>query len=435
MAELDYWIWFSGLRLRARARRALLDRFGDPRTVFRLPHGELAELPELSERELARLERRDLEQAALIVRRCAAEGVRVLTLVDPAYPERLSTIPDPPAVLYIKGTLPAVDQEPVFTLVGTRRSSPYGERVAHRLGYGLASAGGVVVSGLAEGVDSAAASGALEAGGSVIGVLGCAIDQVYPRWNGALYEQVAAHGALLSEYPPDTPEERHYFPERDRIMAALSLATVVVEAPQRSGALITAHCAADYGRDVFAVPANVDSANSRGCIQLLREGAAVAAEPSDVLSLYAERFPKLLRPEQSKTPTAPPQAPTHAPEPEEAEEKPEKRGLFRLKKQKREGPAAVPLKEALANLTENQCRIVGAIDSELTHVDDIVDRSGLPAAVVASELTMLTIKGYVRASPGKRFTLNIIKGKDQIEHGECKERAGDRGVAGQSQDD
>ena len=343
MAELDYWIWFSALPLRPASRRLLLDRLGGPREVFRATRRDLTGL---SEREIAAVETRELERAGEILRRCGEEQVSILTLLDPAYPDRLSAIPDPPPLLYVKGRLPAVDLEPMLTVVGTRRCTPYGEKQARRLGYGFASAGAVVVTGLAGGVDSLAARGALLAGGRVVGVLGCAIDQVYPSFNRELYADVAAVGALVSEYPPGAEGRAAWFPQRDRIMAALSLATVVVEAPERSGALITAHRALDYGRDVFAVPGNVDSPSSQGCLRLLKEGAAVAAEPWDVLSVYEPQYPGKLSREGAKSPVP-------EPEPEPAPAAPEdKRGFFKLRERVRRSARPEPLRAQLEGLTE-----------------------------------------------------------------------------------
>ena len=418
MAELDYWIWFSALRLRPAARRLLLERFGGAKALYLSPQGALSALPGLTERERAALERRELDQAAGIVRRCAEEGVEILTMQDPAYPERLAAIPDAPPVLYLKGKLPAVDLEPLIAVVGTRNCTPYGEKMAAKLAYGIASAGAVVVTGLAAGVDGIAAHAALRAGGRVVGVLGCPINQVYPKQHAALYADVAAMGALVSEYPPDAACGADCFPERNRIMAGLSLGVLVVEAPARSGALITAHRALDYGRDVFAVPGNADAYASRGCLRLLKEGASLAEEAWDVLGDYAPRFPgKLDRKEaQRPAPEPPEQAPEQAPE-APAEQKPgehpiwNERTVFRLRQRtkRREALDEAAQTARLEELTAKQLAIVAVMERERMHIDDIVDLSALPAATVASELTMLQIKGCVTQHPGKRFSLNITR--------------------------
>lgn len=413
MAELDYWIWFSALRLRPAARRLLLERFGGARELFQAPKGEVSTLSGLTDRERSALERRELSQAAQIIRRCAEEGVDILTLQDPAYPERLAALPDAPPVLYLKGRLPAVDLEPLVAVVGTRRCTPYGEKMAAKLSYGIASAGGVVVTGLAAGVDGIAAHAALRAGGRVIGVLGCPIDQVYPRQHAALYADVAAAGALVSEYPPDAVWGADCFPERNRIMAGLSLGVLVVEAPARSGALITAHRALDYGRDVFAVPGNADAYASRGCLRLLKEGASLAEEAWDVLADYAPRFPGKLDREgaRRKTPEPPEPEPEAPAEPKQGEDPVwNERTVFRLRQRTKRRKALDAAQAAnLEELTAKQLAIVAVMERERMHIDDIVDLSALPAATVASELTMLQIKGCVTQHPGKRFSLNITR--------------------------
>lgn len=414
MAELDYWIWFSALRLRPAARRLLLERFGGARELFQATQGEMSALPGLSERERKALERRELDQAAQIIERCAQEGVDILTLRDPAYPERLAAIPDAPPVLYLRGRLPAVDLEPLIAVVGTRSCTPYGEKMAAKLSYGIASAGGIVVTGLAAGVDAVAAHAALRAGGRVVGVLGCPINQVYPRQHAALYADVAAAGALLSEYPPDAVCGADCFPARNRIMAGLSLGVLVVEAPARSGALITAHRALDYGRDVFAVPGNADAYASRGCLRLLKEGAALAEEAWDVLADYAPRFPGKLDRKEAQRPA--PEQPDREPE-APAEPKPgedpvwNERTVFRLRQRTKRRKALDEAAQAakLEELTAAQLAIVAVMERERMHIDDIVDLSALPAATVASELTMLQIKGCVTQHPGKRFSLNITR--------------------------
>ena len=253
----------------------------------------------------------------------------------------------------------------------------------------------------------------------VIGVLGVAINEVYPSWNGRLYLDVQTTGALLSEYPPDAKGSSAWFPRRNRIIAALSLGVVVPEAPKRSGALITAHRALDYGRDVFAVPANADAGNSKGSNQLLREGAAFTENGWDVLKEYEAQFPDRIHKEGSG------EIPKEFTIPEEAqkeERKKDEKALekvtkgflkFRIPARKKEDPPEqnpVPeLEQQLQGLNENQLKIVGVMDKASMHVDDIIDLSRLPAATVLSELTMLQIKGYVRQEQGKRFTLNIRK--------------------------
>ena len=406
MSDLECWIWFSGLHsLRFRTRQALLDRYGGAKGIWFADRQEIEKLPGLLPEEQRALLDRDSADTERVVRRCGELGVRILTYQDAAYPERLRNIPDPPYVLYVLGTLPAVDTEPLVAIVGTRRSSSYGERMTRRIAGDIARCGGTVVTGLAAGIDSCAAEGALSAGGQVIGVLGVAINQVYPSYNGPLYDRVKAHGALISEYAPDTEGAKEYFPQRNRIMAALSLGVVVTEAPVRSGALITAHRALDYGRDVFAVPANADSPKGAGSNRLLREGAALVECGWDVMQEYEGLFPERIR--HADTPPEPePEQKTPAPEEKE------KKSFFRFRiPQRREKTEPGPgvLAAQLETLTEPQLKIVSVMDRADMHVDDIIDLTQMPAANVLSELTLLQIKGFVSQGQGKRFTLNIKK--------------------------
>ncbi len=412
MSDLECWIWFSALRqLRFRTRRALLERYGGAREIWFSDQRELETLPGLLPEERLALLNRAPAEPERIVSRCQEEHVRSLTYQDAAYPERLRNIPDPPYVLYVIGELPAVDAEPVITVVGTRHSTAYGDKMARKIAAEITASGGVIVTGLAAGIDSRAAEGALAAGGRVIGVLGVAINRVYPSSNGALYDRVKEHGALISEYPPDAEGSKEWFPQRNRIMAGLSLGVVVAEAPERSGALITAHRALDYGRDVFAVPSNADSYKGRGSNRLLKEGAALAECGWDVLETYAAQFPERIArnddaAEAEETPISEPS------DQNDGKTQGKRFLLFRSPNRRRtegNGQESDKLKSQLASLTEQQLKIVAVMNEPGMHVDDIIDLTKLPASTVLSELTMLQIKGFVSQGQGKRFTLNISK--------------------------
>ena len=411
MSDLEYWIWFSSLRgLTYRTRRGVLDRFVNARGVYFAEKAELQKIEGITPSEVETLLQRDLSDAAKTVRRCEELEVGIVTIQDAIYPERLRNISDPPYVLYVKGHLPAVDSLPVIGIVGTRKSTPYGDKMARNIAYEIASKGGVVTTGLAGGIDSRAAEGALMAGGKVIGVLGTAINEVYPSWNTKLYADVQTAGALVSEYPPDAHGSREWFPARNRIIAGLSVGIVIGEAPVRSGALITAHRALDYGRDVFAIPGNADAPVCRGSNNLLREGAIIAENGWDVLKEYESRFPNTITPKGKGSIPEEQAIPAENEKTEKAEEKPGKGFLkLRVPVRKRPDTAAPKLEEQLQNLNETQLKIVGVMSKPDMHIDDIIDLSRLPASSVLSELTLLQIKGFVIQNPGKRFTLNIKK--------------------------
>ena len=419
MSDLISWIWYASLQgLRYETRRALREQIGAADEIFRAPPESIYRCC-ASKAEAQTLLEHDLTQAERIIARCEEENIDILTVQDAGYPARLRNIPDPPEVLYIRGRLPDMDSEAAVAIVGTRSCTPYGEQVSRNLGYGVAACGGLVVTGLAGGCDSAAAHGALMAGGRVVGVLGTAINEVYPAYNRELFNDVAAVGAIISEYPPDTPGNARFFPIRNRIIAALSLAAVVTEAPRHSGALITARRALDYGRDVFAVPGNVDAESSRGSNDLLLEGARICLKAWDVLSDYEGLYPDKLfnareqtvpsgrhipaepKSERVKPKIAPHQKAEKAEKPEEPEngKKPEKR----------EKSPPRDLEAQLKTLSEPQLRIVSVMTKPSMHIDDIIDLSGLSASTVLAEMTLLQIKGVIAQESGKRFTLKITK--------------------------
>ena len=244
MSALKYWVWLAECRgVSNQAVLALLRHFGSPEDVFYADTGEILLTEGITREQAKALEDHKLDKADKILADCQQLGLRILTIQDAEYPGRLQNIYDPPCLMYVKGRLPAIDEEAAVAVVGTRDCTPYGVACAEKLGYGLASGGAVVVSGLAKGIDAAASRGALRAGGVTVGVVGNGLDVHYPYESRYLYEDIAAAGALLSEYPPGTEPAGNHFPARNRIISGLSLATLVVEAPERSGALITAETA------------------------------------------------------------------------------------------------------------------------------------------------------------------------------------------------
>ncbi len=280
MTEREAWLLLNAAPgLSPRAKHRLVEAAGGVREAVTLPASSLVELAgERSGRRLVDfLARADPHRLVEEARRSDAE---VVTLADPDYPQLLRAIPDPPLALYVRGHLP---QKVCVAVVGTRNPSADGEYVARRMAGELSRAGVCVVSGLARGVDAAAHRGALESGGLTVAVLGCGVDVRYPAGHEALADQVAAQGALVSEYPPGSAPAKHHFPLRNRIISGLARAVVVVEATLRSGALITADLALEQGREVFAVPGSVLNPRSSGPNRLLREGAGWAESASDVL--------------------------------------------------------------------------------------------------------------------------------------------------------
>lgn len=421
MSTLKYWVWLSSLtELRPKTRVELLEAFGDPQSLYYADEKQLMERCQLSDYERSLLAKKSLDRANEILEKCSADGVTLCTIRDAAYPKRLYNIFDPPILLYIKGRFPAIDEEAAIAVVGTRKATPYGIKMGRGIGYEITRGGGLVVTGLAAGVDSAAAEGALRAGGSCIGVLGCAIDDIYPKFNDMLYEDVTAAGALVSEYPPGTPILGKNFPERNRIISGLSVGVTVIEAPLGSGALITASRALDQGREVFAVPGNADAPNCKGSNNLIKEGAMLVSCGWDVLCEFEHRFKaKLSKHDLSSSPDFDSSPQKEVKRSDKVTKLPPETGksfvMLREKKRDRKNVDKqkrreyIGLKEQLSGLSETQLKIVAAMDENSKHVDDIIDITNLPASVVLSELTVLQIKGFVRQENGKRFSLSIEK--------------------------
>ncbi len=291
-----YWIWLAeqtgaGSSLGVK----LINRFGSARHVFEAEIGEDTEFPGFNKREIERTKRilgeRSTEKAEKILKEAEEAGQRVIVPTDGDFPLSLKNLRDAPLVLYAAGRLPRFNSDLFVSAVGSRKMSDYGRDSAYALGYGLASGGACVVSGMALGVDSVAMTGALEAGGVTVAVLGSGVDVVYPREHGDLYRAVLRDGCVMSEYPPGTEPSGFRFPIRNRIISGLSVATVVVEADAGSGSLITARHAAYQGRAVFAVPGRVGTPGSYGTNGLLKNGALVATSAEDILAEYEFTFP------------------------------------------------------------------------------------------------------------------------------------------------
>lgn len=398
MAGTKYWVWLSECReLSAALRLQLLEHFGTPENVYYAEPEDYLQVEGMTPRLAQPLADKSMEEANRILGACERLGVRILTMQDADYPVRLRNIYEPPLLLYVRGALPLIDEEAAIAMVGTRKATPYGLETAEELSYAMAKQGALIVSGGAYGIDTAAHRGALRAGGKTVALLGCGPDVVYPAGNERLYRDVAAAGALVTEYPPGTPAIGAHFPVRNRIISGLCLATVVVEAPEgRSGALITARTALEQGRDVFAVPGPVKAPMSRGCNRLIADGAAaLLADTSDVLWAYEARYPHKLHcgrvempyrtlgePEQKEPAAA-------APAEDEAEKLP-----------------PLDIRTGHTDLTDDQVRIVKQLKGGALQVDDLIEAVALPTRRVLSALTVLEIEEYVVQSSGKHFTLN-----------------------------
>ncbi len=293
MAEALDWIRLSlvpGLGITGFWR--LIDHFQSPAAVFRASRQEILRVKGIRENQVSGVlaGQETMARAQRELCSLADIGAAAVTFEDPRYPALLKKLPDPPPVLYVRGRLELLGV-PAVAVVGSRAATAYGRRTAYALSRNLADSSLTVISGLALGIDTEAHAGALSAKGSTVAVLGCGLDVVYPRQNGRLFRDIAEHGLLVSEYPLGTPPEGFRFPARNRIIAGLSLGVVVVEAAQRSGSLITAQIALDTGREVFAVPGQVDSCKSEGTHWLLKQGAKLVQSIQDIVEELGMQAP------------------------------------------------------------------------------------------------------------------------------------------------
>jgi len=411
---LVHWIWFAHRPgLTDRMKLQLLRHFQDPEEIYFAGEADVVQVEDLTPDARESLRDKTLAAAEEILEICSRENIHILTIRDAAYPARLKNIPDPPVLLYYKGVLPDLEGSPVIGVVGTRRASVYGLTAARRMGYQIGRCGGIVVSGMAKGIDAEAMSGAMTAGSPVVGVLGCGADIVYPASNRKLFRDTEDYGCILSEFAPGTPPVSWHFPRRNRIISGLSCGVLVVEAPEKSGALITARQALDQGRDVFVVPANIDVPSFEGSNRLMRDGAIPAFSGWDVISEYENLFPDRIHrdtgpavlPEETlqtgKIPAAKVAQKVSLPE------KKKKTGEDSQKKTIDKAAASpyIDLNDKLPKLSQDERTIAEALRSGERQVDDVIAETGMTTGKLLALLTMLELKGVIRRLPGKRISL------------------------------
>ncbi len=352
----------------SRLRRLLLDRFGTPEGVFAASPTEIASVGRIGRKlaeSLATLA--DDSTADKVIALCRKQAVTILREGSDGYPGLLSRIEDPPGLLFVRGAILPQDSLAV-AIVGARHATAYGLKVAEQLGAGLARAGYTVVSGLARGIDAAAHRGAINAGGRTLAVLGSGVLNIYPPEHADLAHEVIEAGALISELPPLTDPNAGTFPQRNRIVSGMSLGVVVVQAADRSGALITSRMAMEQGREVFAVPGPIDCRMSRGCHQLIRDGAKLVSSVDDILEEFGPLF---------ETATT------------------------------ADGRAVKSAAELQLGDIERQvldaCDALAGNAAKPVSIDDVVDLSGLAASQVLGTIGVLEMRRLIRRLPGNQI--------------------------------
>ena len=405
---LLYWIWLTAQKhFSAQAKQSLLEHFGSADAIYMADETALRMTPNLKEKEICALLDKSLDAANRIIEVCDNKRISVLTWQDAAYPERLRNIFDPPLVLYYEGLFPNFDYEAAFALVGTRHASAYGLAAAKRLGYQLGRAGALVISGAAKGIDALVLEGALTAGRPAVAILGCGTDVIYPRENKTLINDIRYHGCLISEYPPGTSPKPEYFPFRNRIMSGLALGVVVVEAPKKSGALITARHALEQGRDVFTIPGNLGVSSLEGNIALMKEGAAVVENGNDIVASYLDRFPAL---NGEMIPPIYEEALKNLPKTErpmhyKSTAQDEREAKKRLEEARVAPSQKVDIKTLVNTLNEIENKIVMALKSGPLTFDQVSYATGIEASDILSSLINLETKRYVERESGQRLKL------------------------------
>lgn len=406
LTELKAWLWLSR-RVSIGPAWYLLEHFESPEQVYFADSGAYKLLPKLTEAQRKQLEDKSLSDIDAILGDCDHGNIHILTWQDADYPERLRNIDLPPMVLYYRGTLPRFDEEIAIAMAGTRKATPYGRKVAAELAFEITRLGGLVLTGIVEGCDEYAATAALKAGGPLVCVVAGGVDVPYYSNDSSrhLLEDVAACGCIISEQPPKSPHLGDLFALRNRLLTGLAIGTLCVEAPERSGVLGVAALALDQGRDVYAVPANIDAYAGKGTNRLLAAGEAICVcSGSNVLEHYWALFPQkksslppLTQQQTEHRLNAARDADSPAPQQEQAPAVPEAEMVDEPSL-----PAFV-LSEHPNQFTDDEIAVLRALEQSDMVTDSIVMETDLPVRRVSATLTVLTIRGYVKQLPGARF--------------------------------
>ncbi len=397
MAELKYWLWLTTRKgLGPAGALTVLDHFSTPERAYYAEGEDYDALP-LSPFARQSLLDKSMDEPNRILGDCDQMGLRVMTFQDADYPQRLRQIAAPPAVLYIKGKVFRFDEEPAIAVVGMRRCSLGGLEWAERLGMELASSGALVVSGIAEGVDCHAVRGALKAGKPAVSVLAGGVNVKFPYENRYLYDDVAAAGALISEYPPGTAHKGDHFPLRNRILSGLCLGVLAMECEITGGTMLTVNHALEQGREVYAVPVGLDEKRARGTNRLIHEGKAKLVENArDILEDFVDLYPVKLA-KLAPLPPAVMEARLSADKPKAPgpSASGEKKHTFRRE--------VISRSQQKSRFTDDELAILTAAAKTALTADEIVEKTQIPAKRVLSALTMLQVQGAVEERPGRRF--------------------------------
>ncbi len=374
MTEKKYWIWLSSALGAATRVEEILSAFPNPQTLFEADRKTRILSGAFTKAQLDRLEKASIINAEVAVNTCFKNHWSIVTPDDAAYPSLLRHLPDMPLVLYVDGDISVLNGKVAIGVVGTREPCRDSRMIAHKLSADMARAGAVIISGGALGIDSCSHEGAISAGGKTICVLGCGLGANYLMSNEPLRREVSRNGAVITEYPPLSSPTRGSFPERNRLISGLSHGVLVVEAGEKSGSLITARCANNQGRDVFAIPGSILSTAYMGANKLIKDGAKAVTNATDILECYEMLFPGKL----------------NISEAEKSEE------IIPEKPQRR---------KSSASLSGDKQKIYGLFTDEPIHPDELCAMSGLPVSAVITALMELEMDGFIEQIEGKNYIL------------------------------
>ncbi len=397
-----YWIWMAcGLGAGAGCLDLISYYEWNPYEIYASSFNEIFSLDVITKRQLEKLKAYSLEDAQKIYDTVKQKGWKIVTPSSEYYPAQLLQLQNLPLVLYVDGDETVLTNELCISIVGARKASDYGQCVARALSSTMAETGFTIVSGGALGIDSAAHKGALDENGTTICVLGCGLGTNYLMENEPLRREIVNNGALITEFPPYAPANKTTFPLRNRIISGISLGTVVVEASERSGSLITARLALEQGKDVFAVPGDLVSSSFLGTNNLIRNGATPVFSPNDVLESYYSRFfeklgnikpfpnDEILRRTQKYL------------------TKQQENKKLQVVEQKKQPQKEVSVKkDAPTYLTDTAQRVYDFLDTEPKHIDEIINGCGLSTDKILSAVTELEIYGLVEQLSGRRYKVN-----------------------------
>ena len=449
MKHKQMWLWLSlGLGAGNTEFNILLDGLGSIEKIYEADYDKYVDLG-ISERLAEKLSDKSLKYASEVYAYCVKYGVQMLCFDEPEFPASLKGLKTPPALLYCMGNLPDLNRSLCISVVGTRKMSEYGMRCAYKIAYEMAAAGAVVVSGMALGIDGVAACGAISGGGKTVAILGSGIDVIYPKEHSTLYKVICHNGAIITEFAPSTPPKGSNFPIRNRLISGLSEGTLVVDADVDSGAMITAKNAILQGRDIYAVPGNIDGENTSGTNMLIRDGAQAVLSGKDIIKNYSYvyretinllslsdaekhseldmrairdmeislRYKKADKKEKNNTPRVELQRKTedekskdfNAPEKFASADDTQKKS----KKKAKNNEDAKPIKKSedngdtsnkvLDSLSDKQRRIFDAIPLDKPISVDGLTSLGFSMGEIMSSLTVLEIKGLISSLPGALY--------------------------------